>query len=63
MPRHKIQTLSIRTTAEIKDVLQETARREHRSVTAIIETLVERYAKRQGLKPRAGLPRRARTPK
>lgn len=63
MPRHKIDTLSIRTTPEIKGLLRQMAEREQRSVTAILESLIAHYAKRQGLKPRAELPRRARTPK
>lgn len=53
MPRHKIDTLSIRTTPEIKGLLRQVAEREHRSITAILESLIEHYAKRQGLNPRA----------
>jgi predicted transcriptional regulator len=53
MPRYKIDTLSIRTTPEIKGLLRQVAEREHRSITAILESLIEHYAKRQGLNPRA----------
>jgi len=53
MSRHKNETLSIRATAEIKDLLCQAAGRERRSVASMIEALVLAYAKRQGLKPMA----------
>jgi len=49
MPRFKNETLSIRTTAEIKDLLRQAAGCEQRSVAAMIEALVVDYAKRHGL--------------
>lgn len=44
MPRLKDETLSIRTTAEVKDLLKLAAEREHRSVASMIEVLVLDYA-------------------
>jgi hypothetical protein len=41
MPRHKSETLSIRTTAEIK---------EHRSVASMLEVLVMAHADHLGIK-------------
>ncbi len=51
MPRNKNETLSIRTTAEIKDLLRQAAEYERRSVASIIEALVVNYAKRHGFRP------------
>jgi uncharacterized protein (DUF1778 family) len=50
MPRNKNKTLSIRTTAEIKDLLRQAAERERRSVTAMVEALVLNYVQRHELK-------------
>lgn len=50
MPRHKSETLSIRTTAEIKDLVRQAADREHRSVASMIEILVLSYAEQHALK-------------
>jgi hypothetical protein len=55
MPRNKNKTLSIRTTAEIKDLLRQAAERERRSVTAMIEALVVNYVQRHGLKRTAAV--------
>jgi len=44
MPRHKSETLSIRTTAEIKDLVRQAADREHRSVASMIEMLILDHA-------------------
>jgi uncharacterized protein (DUF1778 family) len=49
MPRHKSETLTLRTTAEIKDLLRQAAEREHRSVTSMMEVLVLDYARRAKL--------------
>lgn len=49
MPRHKSETLSIRTTAEIKDLVRQAADREHRSVASMIEILVLSYAEQHAL--------------
>jgi uncharacterized protein (DUF1778 family) len=40
MPRTKDEVLSIRTTAEVKDLLQQAAEREHRSLASMVEVLV-----------------------
>ena len=50
MPRHKSETLSIRTTAEIKDLVRQAAEREHRSVASMLEVLVMTHAEQVGLK-------------
>lgn len=50
MARNKCETLSIRTTAEIKDLVRQAADREHRSVASMIEILVLAYAERHALK-------------
>ena len=50
MPRHKSETLSIRTTAEIKDLVRQAADREHRSVASMMEILVLSYAEQHALK-------------
>ena len=49
MPRHMSETLTLRTTAEIKDLLRQAAEREHRSVTSMMEVLVPDYARRAKL--------------
>ncbi len=51
MPRQKNETLTIRTTAEIKDLLRQAAHREHRSLASMIEVLVRDYAKKAKLQP------------
>lgn len=50
MPRNKCETLSIRTTAEIKDLIRQAADQEHRSVASMLEVLVLAYADQSGLK-------------
>lgn len=51
MPRKKNETLTIRTTAEIKALLRQAAEREHRSLASMIEVLVRDYAQRAKLQP------------
>ena len=53
MPRNKTETLSIRTTAEIKDLIRQAADREHRSVASMMEVLVLTHAEQFGLKASA----------
>ena len=50
MPRHKSETLSIRTTAEIKDLIRQAADLEHRSVASMLEVLVMAHADHLGIK-------------
>lgn len=50
MSRLKDETLSIRTSAPIKELLRSAAEREHRSVASMIEILVLEYARAHGLK-------------
>lgn len=50
MTRLKNETLSIRTSCEIKDLLRKAAERERRSVASMIETLVLEYAQAHGIK-------------
>ncbi len=49
MPRQKNETLTIRITAEIKDLLRQAAEQEHRSLTSMVEVLVRDYAKKAKL--------------
>lgn len=49
MSRLKDETLSIRTSTEIKQLLRLAAERERRSVASMIEILVVDYAKAHGL--------------
>lgn len=49
MKRPKDETLSIRTSAHIKQLLKLAAEREHRSVASMIEVLVLDYAQVHGL--------------
>lgn len=49
MPRLKDETLSIRTSAEIKQLLRLAAERERRSLASMIEILVLDYARQHGL--------------
>jgi len=53
MSRNKCETLSIRTTAEIKDLIRQAADREHRSVASMMEVLVLTHAAQCGLKASA----------
>lgn len=46
MSRQKNETLTIRTTAEIKDLLRQAADREHRSLASMIEVLVMEYVRK-----------------
>lgn len=47
----KDETLSIRTSTEIKQLLRLAAERERRSVTSMIEILILEYAKTHELRP------------
>jgi hypothetical protein len=49
MPRLKGETLSIRTSPEIKALLRLAAHREHRSVASTVEILVLEYARQHNL--------------
>ena len=49
MKQLKDETLSIRTSADIKQLLKLAADREHRSVASMIEVLVLAYAHEHGL--------------
>lgn len=49
MPRQKDETLSIRTSAEVKRLLRLAAEREHRSVASMMEVLIRSYAQKHGL--------------
>jgi len=51
MPRRKVETLSIRTSSEIKHLLQLAAERERRSVASMVEVLVLQYAELHKLMP------------
>lgn len=53
MKRLKDETLSIRTSADIKQLLKLAADREHRSVASMVEVLVLAYAHDHGLKATA----------
>jgi hypothetical protein len=49
MPRLKGETLSIRTSPDIKELLRLAARQEHRSIASMVEILVLEYARRHKL--------------
>lgn len=49
MKRSKDQTLSIRTSRDIKQLLRIAAERERRSIASMIEVLILKYAQEQGL--------------
>lgn len=51
MTRLKDETLSIRTSADIKQLLRLAADRERRSVASMIEILIVNYAKTHGITP------------
>ncbi|WP_374500448.1 hypothetical protein [Zoogloea sp.] len=50
MKRPKDETLSIRTSADIKQLLRMAAEREHRSIASMMEVLILKYAQEHGLK-------------
>lgn len=50
MKRLKDETLSIRTSADIKQLLRLAAENEHRSIASMMEVLVLNYAQEHGLK-------------
>lgn len=50
----KDETLSIRTSADIKWLLRLAAEREHRSIASMMEVLILNYAQEHGLKADAG---------
>lgn len=56
MSRLKAETLSIRTSAEIKQLLRLAAERERRSVASMVEILVLEYARLHGLQAEASQP-------
>ena len=49
MKRLKNETLSIRTSPEIKDLLRLAAERERRSAASMIESLILEYAREHGI--------------
>lgn len=50
MKRLKDETVSIRTSADIKQLLRMAAEREHRSIASMLEVLILAYAKQNGLR-------------
>ena len=50
MKRPKDETLSIRTSADIKQLLRQAAEKEHRSIASMMEVLILNYAQEHGLK-------------
>jgi hypothetical protein len=49
MARAKSETLTLRTTPEIKELLRLAAEREHRSVASMVEILILQHAKQNKL--------------
>jgi uncharacterized protein (DUF1778 family) len=49
MSRRKDETLSIRTSSDIKELLRLAAQKEHRSVASMIEVLVLDYARKNNV--------------
>ena len=54
MARAKSETLTLRTTPEIKELLRQAAEREHRSIASMVEILILQYAKAAKLSLRRG---------
>ena len=50
MKRPKDETLSIRTSADIKQLLRMAAEKERRSIASMMEVLILNYAQEHGLK-------------
>ena len=50
MKRPKDETLSIRTSADIKQLLRMAAEKEHRSIASMMEVLILNYAQEHGVK-------------
>ncbi|MCU1734368.1 MULTISPECIES: hypothetical protein [unclassified Pseudomonas] len=50
LKRPKNQTLTIRTTADMKHLLRMSAEKEHRSTISMMEVLMLNYAQEHGLK-------------
>ena len=50
MKRPKDETLSIRTSADIKQLLRMAAEKEHRSIASMVEVLILNYAQQNGMK-------------
>jgi len=50
MKRPKDETVSIRTSADIKQLLRMAAEKEHRSIASMMEVLILNYAQEHGLK-------------
>lgn len=50
MKRLKDETLSIRTSSDVKRLLRMSAEREHRSIASMMEVLILAYAQKHGLK-------------
>lgn len=50
MKRPKEETLSIRTSTDIKQLLRMAAEREHRSISSMMEVLILTYAKQHDLR-------------
>lgn len=51
MKRTKNETLTIRTSADIKQLLRMAAGREHRSIASMVEVLILNYAQEHSLTP------------
>ena len=49
MKRPKDETLSIRTSGEVKQLLRMAAEMEHRSIASMVEVLILKYAREHGL--------------
>ncbi|MFY7913135.1 MAG: hypothetical protein ACOVPA_00495 [Rubrivivax sp.] len=49
----KSETLSIRTSAEVKLLLRLAAEREHRSISSMLEVLIREHANKLGLQAQA----------
>lgn len=56
----KGETLSIRTSADIKQLLRIAAEKEHRSIASMMEVLILKYAQEHGLKADAQIGKEAK---
>ena len=50
-PRLKTETTTLKMTPEVRDLWEQCAEREYRSLTSMFEVMVRGYAKQLGVKP------------
>jgi hypothetical protein len=58
-PKLKTETTTLKMTPEVRDLWEQCAEREYRSLTSMFEVMVRKYAKQLGVKPTPALAPRA----